>query len=76
MIYLYFDRNANTLHLFTTGRNLSSDYKGDAYWTEIETVTADADRGQILAHGRMGIGIVAEFPIHKTVLTCQKPLEP
>lgn len=46
----------------------------DCCWTEISAVTADKERGQIVAHS-LTSGIIAEFPIGRTVLTCQKPLK-
>lgn len=44
----------------------------ECYWEEIDSVTADKERGQICAHV-LGKGIVAEFPIGRTILTCLKP---
>lgn len=75
MIYLYFDKTSLTLYAYTHLHNLGK-IEASAYsakWTDIETVTQDAERNQILAHGKPGVGIVTEFPKGATVLTCQKP---
>jgi hypothetical protein len=43
-------------------------------FTNVENVTNDTDRKQILVHGKMGEGIIAEFPSDVTMLMCRKPI--
>jgi hypothetical protein len=73
MVYLYFDQLAKVLYAYDEMSHVGKDDRHDIKWDNIETVTADKDRGQICAH-KMGTGIVAEFPIGRTMLTCQKPV--
>lgn len=73
MIYLYFDAEDKRLFLCDKGYLGGSGRLAiQCRWDNIETVTADHDRKQILAH-KIGTGIVAEFPIGSTILTCQLP---
>jgi len=76
MIYLYFDGGEKKLYLFENASDMTVDPNDvdHACWENIETVTTDRDRGQIVAHGHMGRGIVVEFPLSRSVLTCQKPI--
>lgn len=78
MLYLYFDKVNRILyaskHLNHLAMSIETMKQKCAYWTDIETVTADKDRGQIIVHSKPGgAGIVAEFPLGRTSLTCQKP---
>lgn len=76
MIYLYFDSQRHKLYAFESLSDMTEnpDNVDHACWDNIETVTSDADRGQVMAHGKMGVGIVAEFPLNRSVLTCRKPV--
>lgn len=74
MIYLYFDGGGKKLYLFIKASDMSELARADIKWEEIDSVTTEKKRGQICAHV-LGKGIVAEFPLTKTVLTCQKPIK-
>lgn len=74
MIYLYYDKVTKRLYLFDDPAHMRDVEHADIYWDNIETVTADKERGQVVAH-RFGDGIVYESPIGRTVLTCQQPLK-
>jgi hypothetical protein len=75
MIYLYFNKEENRLYLFKNARVIAEDDKEnncECYWENIETVTGDKERGQVVAHS-IREGLVAEFPLNRTVLTCIEP---
>lgn len=72
MVYLYFDQKLKRLYLYTNPAYMWSSFAYAAVWKDVENVAADKERGQICAHV-INKGIVAEFPIEHTVLTCQQP---
>ena len=78
MIYLYFNQEEKRLYLFKKPDDMTSSWPEKTcacFWEDIESVTADKERGQICAHSLKKLGIVAEFPIGRTIPTCQQPLK-
>jgi len=72
MVYLYFNREEKILYAYDTLTTMRDDLE-QASWDNIETVTADHENGQIVAH-EMGTGKVIEFPIGLTMLSCKAPI--
>ena len=73
MIYLYYCKTSKRLYLFTHPSEMKRVENAATYWTDIESVTADKERGQVVAH-KFGDGIVLELPLGRTTLTCQQPV--
>lgn len=71
MIYLYFDVANRTLYASSNLNDLGS-VLHDLKWKDVDSVTADKERGQVVAH-RIGTGIIVEFPLSRVVLTCVYP---
>lgn len=72
MIYLYFDLENRKLYV---SEKLTRHLEGEENvlsYDNIDSVSADKERGQICAH-TIGKGIVVEFPIGRTSLSCQRP---
>lgn len=76
MIYLYYDKLKKLLYMSEDPIYMDADLKVNTksklyIMGNVESVTADQDRNQILAHGPMGNGIVAEYPLSRTMLSCE-----
>jgi hypothetical protein len=72
MIFLYYDSAAKILYAFDSLDNMgSSTYS--CRWDNIDSVTTDYEKKQIVAH-ELNKGKILEFPIGHTVLACQKTL--
>jgi hypothetical protein len=77
MIYLYYDKKEKKLYVSAhhdDPLNIGPVQTDEIVYDDVETVNADPERGQILVHGGMGEGIIAEYPIQRTVLTCRLPI--
>lgn len=70
MIYLYFNRDEKSLHGYNDIISMGK-HTYHIKWENIDSVTADHENGQIVAH-EMGTGKVIEFPIQATMLSCKE----
>lgn len=75
MIYLYFNRGEKVLYGYDN-LMLMGTHTYQIKWDNIESVTTDYERGQVVAHEFSDIATskVIEFPIGLTLLSCKVPI--